>query len=79
MSSTTTSPNNRAVKFRGEGEREMASTMKPMTGATLPKIGGAKRAPGPKYGKRMRKRARSAAKRGLISESAMKKHVGEGY
>lgn len=77
LASTTTSPNNRAVKFRGQGAREMASTEKPIGGlTTLPK---AAKLPGPKHAARTRKRARSAAKRGLISDAAMKKHMGEAY
>jgi len=72
MASTSTQSNNARVKFRGHKECEMARTEKPMVGEALPHPSPLRKLPGKKYGKRMRKRARSAAKRGLISEKAMK-------
>lgn len=77
MASTTTQPHNAAVKFRGQREREMAKTENPMADDSMPKPPTFPKKPGPKYGKRVRKRARIAAKRGLISPKAMAKHMGE--
>jgi hypothetical protein len=81
MSSTTTHPNNARIKFRGRKEREMAKTTMPAhVDPKMPpgsmKTPKAAKMQGPKYGKRVRKRARSAFKRGLISEKAMAKHMG---
>jgi hypothetical protein len=75
MASTTTQPNNAAVKFRGKTEREMALDPKPAIGEELPKLAkpsGVKRLP-----KGMRKKGRQLAKRGMISPKAMKTHFGE--
>lgn len=69
MASTSTSPNNVAVKFRGRKEREMKK----------PVVAAPKQVKPAKPSTAMRKRARGAMKRGLISESAMKKHMGEAY
>src|SRR3974390_2122707 len=111
MASTTTSPNNAMVKYRGRSEREMPPYPKPKSQAQnaamhaaaegrstigIPKKVGAEFVKGA-HGKklkglpehkpakpararqRQRMRARKMAKRGLISEKAMKTHMGEGY
>jgi hypothetical protein len=76
VAQSTIQPNNRAVKFRGQGAREMASPNKLLTsGETVPKA--AKIAKPSRVRQRARMRAKKAAKRGLISESAMKKHLGD--
>ena len=83
MSTTTTSPNNARVKFRGHKEREMARTTMP--GQVDPKMPkGSMKTPKTvvkaaakpaRVRQRARMTARKAAKRGLISETAMKKHL----
>ena len=92
MASTSTSPNNATVKFRGHGGREMPPVSQAQNAAMhaaaegkstlgIPKKVGAEftkaQKPGsvkrlPRLPRRVRKQARRAAKRGLISEKAMK-------
>jgi hypothetical protein len=112
LASTTTSPHNVAVKYRGRSEREMPPYPKPKSQAQnaamhaaaegrstlgIPKKVGAEFAKGasgtkvkglPKHvgaakpsraRQRARMTARKAAKRGLISDTAMAKHFGDGY
>jgi hypothetical protein len=79
MASTTTSPNNAAVKFRGRKEREMARK-DGLTGVSTVMPKPAKPAAKPARARqRARMTARKMARRGLISETAMKKHMGEGF
>jgi len=105
MASTSTSPNNATVKFRGNTEREMPPFPKPVSKTQnaamhaaaagkstigIPKKVGAEFAKGAagktlkglpehKPSRRARKHARKMAKRGMISEKAMKDHMGGDY
>jgi len=62
MADTTAAPNNKAVSYRGKPEREPAG----VTNAAPMKPPKAKR-----------KSAKRAIKRGMISEKAAKRHLGE--
>jgi hypothetical protein len=81
--STTTSPNNARVKFRGHKEREMARTTMPgqvdpkMPKGSMSTPKAAKMAKPSRKRQRARMTARKAARRGLISDKAMAKHFGE--
>lgn len=72
MAESATHPNNVAVKFRGKGEREMPKP--PGMDVSTTKVSPTK---GKKLPRRARKVAKAAARRGLISEKAMAKHMGE--
>lgn len=61
MAETPVAPNNKSVAFRGTPERE------PTADALAPK----------KLSPRGRKTAKRAIKRGMISEKAAKRHLGE--
>ena len=63
MADTTLAPNNKAIAFGDEPEREPA--------------GVANAAPIKKPSKHVRKTAKRAIKRGMISEKAAKKHLGD--
>ena len=69
MAGTVTQPNNAAIDFRGEGDREMLP--KPPKTEGLPKVVKPKKARLPSQAKKM-------AKRGLISERQMAKIKGSG-
>lgn len=77
MAQSTVSPNNKAVTFRGRTEREMP---KPPNMDVTPKPA-VKHPAGIKNRAAISKRkfAKRAMKRGMISESAAKKHLGESY
>lgn len=62
MADTPAAPNNKAVTFRGKPEREAV---------TAPHAGAKKLTP------RVRKNAKRAIKRGMISEKAAKRHLGD--
>lgn len=65
MAETTTAPNNKPVSFGAKPEREMSTVAKPRNPAVK------------KLSPRGRKKAKSAIKRGMISEKAAKKHLGD--
>lgn len=66
MAETTNAPNNKPVAFGAKPDREMAGEMaKPRNPAVK------------KLSPRGRKKAKSAIKRGMISEKAAKRHFGE--
>jgi hypothetical protein len=85
MAQSVTQPNNRAVKFRGHKEREMAKTKMP--GQVDPKMPkGSMKTPKTvvkaaakpaRARQRQRQAFRKAAKRGLISDEQMKNFMGE--
>ena len=62
MADTTTAPNNKATAFRGKPDREPAGVTN-----TAPM----------KVKKATRKKASRAIKRGMISEKAAKRHLGD--
>jgi hypothetical protein len=62
MADSTAAPNNKAVAFRGKPEREPA---------------GVSNAAPMKPPKSKRKQAKRAIKRGMISEKAAKRHLGD--
>jgi hypothetical protein len=81
VANTTTSPNNKSVAFRGgRSEREMATASGRKNAQGELVEGGLNEAPTPptRLGKGVRKKAKSAIKRGMISEKAAKKHL-KGY
>lgn len=69
MAETPVAPNNKPVSFGAKPAREPAGVHNaaPM-----------KRAGGKKLSAHIRKTAKSAMKRGMISEKAAKRHLGEG-
>lgn len=68
MAETPVAANNKPVKFDAKAQREPAG---------VPNLAPMKSAKG-KLSPRARKSAKSAMKRGMISEKAAKKHLGEG-
>ena len=92
MADTVAAPNNRSVAFKGRTEREMPMESKAQNAAMhaaaegkstigIPQSVGKKlvrESHGQKVSKLpQRKRAKSAIKRGLISEKAAKRHLAE--
>jgi hypothetical protein len=85
MAETPTAANNKSITFRGKTEREMSINHRSAEGkpnedasfqAKAPNAKEADRDPAPKKpGKAMRKKAKRAASRGMISEKAAKKHL----
>lgn len=78
MAETSTAANNKSITYRGKTEREMSTNHKDGDGkpnedaSFMAKGKGAK-----KPGKSMRKKAKRAMGRGMISEKAAKKHLSE--
>lgn len=73
MAETAPAPNNKSVNFGGKVEREM-STTKRMNAEDQPVDGVA--TPAKKLSPRLRKTAKKAMRRGMISEKAAKRHLG---
>lgn len=89
MAQSSASPNNIAVKFRGQSEREMPSVSKSQNAAMhaaaagkstlgIPKKVGAEFVKNQKPGsvKKLPQHVRKAHKSGLISDASLKKHYG---
>ena len=80
MAETPAASNNKSVTFRGKPEREMTTASKRDNAEGQLVEGGLNEAPTKptRMGKTMRKKAKGAIKRGMISEKAANKHLG-GY
>lgn len=81
MAETSVSPRNKSVKFRGSptAERPRGTNPKPKFGGKADKLAAmAPTFPKPKrMGAKMRRAVKPARARGMVSEAAMKKHLGE--